>query len=245
MRDFLWRLWFLFRLLLASVAILVGYYRFLENNSLFIVRTNRFPEDILDSLREFALKWCKVRRAHRDVETILKPCRDLSWNPVPFPGRDVANQTDASKSEISLFEIRPAGEFSRFVIQSKTSAGRIKSSGGDFWRILLRGPATISPTVFDLSNGSYEVLFLVVEAGIYSLDVTLDYSLCDGYRDPPKDWFIIGNRLFWSIYFVIRLSGRRVWVHQISSLQMLVEFGLTHLSNDTTEIRVFQPSRTS
>ncbi|PFX34988.1 hypothetical protein AWC38_SpisGene234 [Stylophora pistillata] len=32
-----------------------------------------------------------------------------------------------------------------------------------------------------------------MDPGFYKLDITLDYSLCDGYRDPPKNWFIVGN----------------------------------------------------
>ena len=29
-----------------------------------------------------------------------------------------------------------------------------------------------------------------MELGIYQLSVYLDYSLCDGFKDPPRDWFI-------------------------------------------------------
>ena len=126
------------------------------------------------------------------MDSILKPCfYNISWNG-PSPER--ALQTDAGKSAISFFDIRPAGQFSRFSIQTKTRNGKLKHIGSDSWRVLLRGPATVSPTTFDHGNGTYEFLFLVMDLGVYKLDITLDYSLCDGFRDPPKNWFIVGKR---------------------------------------------------
>ena len=77
--------------------------------------------------------------------------------------------------------------------KKKTQNGKLKHIGSDSWRVLLRGPATVSPTTFDHGNGTYEFLFLVMDPGAYKLDITLDYSLCDGFRDPPKNWFIVGK----------------------------------------------------
>ena len=48
--------------------------------------------------------------------------------------------------------------------------------------------------VFDLKNGVYEVMFLVLEPGSYNAQVWLDYTLCDGVREPPHDWFIKGTK---------------------------------------------------
>ncbi|KAL9952516.1 hypothetical protein ACROYT_G039784 [Oculina patagonica] len=139
----------------------------------------------------FQENWCRIRRARVDLDSLLKPCfYNISWNGDP-PNRQL--QTDAAKSFISYFDIRPAGQFSSFSIQTKTHDGKLKLIGGDSWRVLLSGPATVSPTTFDHGNGTYEFLFLVMDPGVYKLDITLDYSLCDGYRDPPKNWFIVGN----------------------------------------------------
>ena len=70
----------------------------------------------------------------------------------------------------------------------------LKNSGGDSWRVYIRqGPSSLAPVVFDLNNGLYEVLFLVVEEGSYNAQVWLDYTLCDGVREPPHDWFVKGN----------------------------------------------------
>ena len=177
------------KLWLSAVAVLLLYYQFVSNevNS----RKHEQKMRISQNIYEFQENWCRIHRARVDIDSILKPCfYNISWNG-DSPNRQL--QTDAAKSFISLFEIRPAGQFSRFSIQTRTSNGELKLIGGDSWRVLLRGPATVSPTVFDHGNGTYEFLTLVMDPGVYKLDITLDYSLCDGYRDPPKNWFIVGE----------------------------------------------------
>ena len=177
------------KLWLSTVAVLLVYYRYVNNeaNSQKLEHQMRISKNI----DEFQENWCRIHRARVDVNSLLQPCNyNISWNG-DSPDRKL--QTDASQSFISLFDIRPAGQFSRFSIQTKTQNGELKLIGGDSWRVLLRGPATVSPTVFDYRNGTYEFLFLVMDPGVYKLDITLDYSLCDGYRDPPKNWFIVGT----------------------------------------------------
>lgn len=60
----------------------------------------------------------------------------------------------------------------------------------------LKGPSSLTGTVFDLRNGVYEVLFLVMEAGEYKIEARLDYTLCDGIRDPPMNWFKNGENSY-------------------------------------------------
>lgn len=82
------------------------------------------------------------------------------------------------------------GQFSRFWIQSVSIGGTLKSRGGDSWRVYIKqGPASLSPLVIDHQNGLYEVLVLATEPGYYKADIFLDFTLCDGFRDPPPDWF--------------------------------------------------------
>ena len=74
-----------------------------------------------------------------------------------------------------------------------TSDGVLKRTGGDSWRVYIRqGPASLAPMVVDHNDGTYEVMFLALEPGNYSTQVFLDYTLCDGYRDPPADCYIKG-----------------------------------------------------
>ena len=128
-----------------------------------------------------------------DWQAIINPCYDnKDWGKVKA-GWEKPNRTNASTSEIIFQDIRPAGEYSKIFIQSKTSDNITKVIGGDSWRVYVRGPANIAATLFDHNNGTYEALFLIMEPGIYQLLVYLDYSLCDGFKDPPRDWFIKGN----------------------------------------------------
>lgn len=139
---------------------------------------------------EFVSNWCRERQARLDWKAMLASCaEDTAWS---LP-RNRENATDPNMSFISLWDVQPVGEYSRFSIQSQTKAGKLKTQGGDSWRVRIRGPSSISAVVIDHGNGTYEVLFLVMEAGVYTLHITLDFTLCDGFRDPPSDWFIVGE----------------------------------------------------
>lgn len=141
---------------------------------------------------EFLKHWCRERHAGLDWEAMLSPCADqIAWN----SPRSKEDATDPNTSVISLWDIRPVGEYSRFSIRSQTVEGHPKRRGGDTWRVVLRGPSSISPTVIDHKNGTYEALFLVMEAGVYTMNITLDFTFCEGFLDPPVDWFIVGKSL--------------------------------------------------
>ena len=137
--------------------------------------------------------WCRVRRERVDWVQMMRPCKkNMSWWQKNW---NKYERTNAGKSIIISKDIRPAGEHSKFYIQSRTPDGRNKLNGGDSWRVKIKGKAWISPTVLDLENGQYEVIFMPMEPGRYSAEIYLDYSLCDGLRDPPNDWFIRGTRI--------------------------------------------------
>ncbi|XP_031567322.1 uncharacterized protein LOC116302232 [Actinia tenebrosa] len=139
----------------------------------------------------FVTDWCRVRKARLDWKELLKPCsKYIQWS---SKVKDTSLRTNATTSTIVFWELNPSGRFSRFVIQSRTKAKIPQKSGGDSWLVRIKGEAYISATVIDHDNGTYEVLFLPMEPGDYQAQIRLDYSLCDGYRDPPPDWFIIGN----------------------------------------------------
>ena len=76
--------------------------------------------------------------------------------------------TSPETSEIFGVEIRPAGEYSRFF---RTHNAQKKTIGGDSWRVHLDGPSYLAGTVFDLNDGVYEVLFLIMEPGAYKIDM--------------------------------------------------------------------------
>ena len=143
-------------------------------------------------IEDFRRDWLRQRRARVDWQGMMESCKDdMAWDPVKW---DKIHRSDASTSEIVFWDIRPAGEFSKILIQSITSDNRTKMIGGDTWRVFLRGPSKLAATVIDHHNGTYEALFLLTEPGVYMMTIKLDYSLCDGFRDPPRDWFIKGNK---------------------------------------------------
>ncbi|KAJ7374434.1 hypothetical protein OS493_007540 [Desmophyllum pertusum] len=143
--------------------------------------------------QDFRHQWLRQRRARVDWQSVIKPCIDnMAWGQVKTHWSKL-NRSSAVASDVMFWDIRPAGEFSKIFIQSKTSDHRTKLIGGDTWRVYVRGPSSVAVTIFDHNNGTYEALFLIMEPGVYQLLIYLDYSLCDGFKDPPRDWFIKGN----------------------------------------------------
>lgn len=151
-------------------------------------RLDNFRRSLVDPnprLDNFRRSWLRQRRARVDWQSLVEYCKDdMAWHPVKW---DKVHRSNASTSEIVFWDIRPAGEFSRIFIQSKTSDNKTKMIGGDTWRVSIRGPSKVGATMFDHHNGTYEALFLLTEPGNYELMVYLDYTLCDGFRNPPKD----------------------------------------------------------
>ena len=139
---------------------------------------------------DFKTKWCRIHQAKLDWKKYLAPCAGhTKWGIEHAGWSNKKLKTSAANSFISKWDIRPAGEFSRFFIQSKTSSNYSKNIGGDSWRIHIKGTSSVSATIFDHNNGSYEVIFLLMEAGLYQIEINLDYTLCDGFKDPPADWY--------------------------------------------------------
>ena len=170
-----------------------------SNFDLNMVEVISKPQVIFNSsiisrrFQDFRREWFRQRRARVDWERIIKPCGDnMAWGLVKNHWGK-GNRSSGRASEVVYWDIRPAGEFSKILIQSKTVDNRTKRIGGDSWRVYARGPSSVAATVFDHQNGTYEAVFLLMEPGIYQLMIYLDYSLCDGFKDPPRDWFIKGN----------------------------------------------------
>jgi len=199
-----------FSLIISTITLFcINFKQFYDNGSRErLFKKNSQKSYILDrELREmrehFRIHWKRERSLRTDYWSILKPCfRNTDWNQVKI-GWEKSERSNASTSSLIYLETRPAREYSRLFIQSKTTDGRDKTYGGDSWRVYVRGPASIAATVFDHNNGTYEALFLVMEPGEYRLEIYLDYSLCDGLRDPPWNWFIIGKSIqklgFWRL----------------------------------------------
>ena len=77
----------------------------------------------------------------------------------------------------------------------------------------------------------YEVVFLVVEPGDYLAQITLDFTLCDGLREPPVDWFIKGLKLkksfFTNISYKQNLRQLTPWRLSLPAGLYLLKCGLS------------------
>lgn len=144
----------------------------------------------------FKQDWCRMQRARLEWREVLGPCfNSTEWEEPNTVGQGINQISDPGKSFISRWDIKQAGEFSRFVIQTVTPSSDVKTIGGDSWRIHFHGASSLAPTVLDLGNGTYEVLFLIIEGGDYEAKIFLDYSLCRGFKDPPPFWFKKGKHM--------------------------------------------------
>ena len=142
---------------------------------------------------DFRRDWFRQHRARVDWKSMLKPCIDSTQWGVERKYWGKENRSSARTSQVVYTDIRPVGEFSKIFIQSKTADNRKKLIGGDSWRVHLHGPSSLGATVFDHENGTYEILFLIMEPGNYQVMIFLDFSLSDCLKEPPADWFIKGN----------------------------------------------------
>ena len=193
--------------------------------TLFVYFKFYFPLHATETIKrigilEFSKDWCRVRKVATNWKLLGASCEGNTEFGVDLPGWGIQNRTDPSKSFIPFMDIKPAGEFSRFSIQSQSYNGKPKTIGGDDWRVLIWGPSVLAPTVIDHGNGTYEVLFLILEPGTYFASVVLDYSLCDGMKNPPDYWFMIGKlwQRLGALIFYLRNQGNITHVVTVSKL---------------------------
>jgi len=128
---------------------------------------------------------CQQRWAQMDWLTILRPCRyKMEY------GRkiDEKDRTSTKWSHTLGLKFERTGEFSKLAIQSRKSDGRNKKTGGDTWRVFIRGKDHITPFISDLNNGVYEADFIALSPGFYKVEIVLESTLCQAFQDPPVDW---------------------------------------------------------
>ena len=138
--------------------------------------------------KEFKKQWFRVQKQRVDWKQILAPCANNTIVGQTPPGWGKENATSLKNSYVEYMDIRPAGQFSKFFIRTKTDDGRHKVIGGDFWKVILFGPAIVAATVFDHGNGSYEAVALIADPGSYSLVAIVERTLCEGMLDPTPQF---------------------------------------------------------
>lgn len=170
----------------------------LESNSVLeqFKSSTKTVHRLLETLKR---QWKRYTKLDTDWKAILEPCKnDMNWR----TRRTTDQQTNIATSSITT-NIQPAREFSSIHIRARTDNGENKTLGGDALRVYVRGPSALVAKVIDYNNGSYDALFLVQEPGNYTVYIVLDFSGCDGLRDPPSDWFIQGMSVLTKVYLTV------------------------------------------
>ncbi|XP_012564143.2 uncharacterized protein LOC105848537 [Hydra vulgaris] len=145
-----------------------------------------------DNDKFFKKYWLLQREYMSNFTRILEPCNnETEWMP-HYDSRKKRMHTSVKFSHVTL-DIQPAGQFSRIVIFSKDLTNNQKTFGGDVWRVFVYGETSVPVTLHDRLDGSYEAIFLIMDPGLYYANMHLDYTLCDGLKDPPQNWFVNGN----------------------------------------------------
>ncbi|XP_065666023.1 uncharacterized protein LOC101240934 [Hydra vulgaris] len=129
--------------------------------------------------------WCRVRSKAFTWREMIESCQEKSLFLL-----DPRYSSSSQLSRVGQVTIRPAGEHTLIRIDTYTKYGVLKSFGGDSFRVSFYGADVVSAAVFDLKNGSYEALALLLTPGEYRVDIFLEYTQCNGFKDPPTDWYL-------------------------------------------------------
>ena len=86
--------------------------------------------------KEFRKQWWRMQKQRIDWKQIISPCADHTVTGETLPGWGIENMTSLETSYVEYMEVRPAGQFSRFFIRTKTADNRNKTIGGDFWKVI-------------------------------------------------------------------------------------------------------------
>ena len=153
-------------------------------------RSNRRKITNLREINERMHRICENQR----FEKILEPCKNkLKWSQ---RATKKWKRTDIYLSVFHL-ELHPCGSASSLIIETFDFKGMRKRHGGDYWRVHVRQGTRYSAAVAmrDIGDGSYEGFFTFDDPGEYMMSCVLEYSECDGLRDPPPGWFTQGKVL--------------------------------------------------
>ena len=106
--------------------------------------------------REFQKQWFRMLQARIDWERMLIPCGYVnSAKNKTLIGFGKINETSKGTSFVEYMDIRPAGQFSRLFIRTRTKDGRYKEIGGDFWMVSLFNRITANAKINKYSATSH------------------------------------------------------------------------------------------
>lgn len=146
-----------------------------------------------DDEANFLRTWARVQRTQLDLREITGTCEKCVANKCPII--NPYQRTDVRTSYVTNEVIQRSGDFSRVYIRTKNASGYYRTTGGDGWQVYIKGPSISTATVFDLRNGTYEIVFLPVVSGQYTLFAYLIYTACVAINRPPRQQRVLGMML--------------------------------------------------
>ena len=140
-------------------------------------------------------KLCQIE----DYTKLVTPCLgQMKWT----DRSNVKTRTSSVKYSTVKITVRPYPYVSSVKIKTRDDLNRLKYSGGDYWDVKVINGNTrekklmVNIEMEDLNNGSYIGYFMLPKKkkeDTYKVVCNLEYSQCNGIRDPPLDWFIKGK----------------------------------------------------
>ena len=121
---------------------------------------------------------------------MIKPCLNNMKNRRKINRRNV---TRIEKSDI-IFEKNVDDTVLYIKIYSKNQDEEYKRVGGDWWKLeIIYDDISFTADMQDKNDGTYFTFISVLADGYYKIVITIFQSLCEGFMDPPEDFFKKGN----------------------------------------------------
>ena len=160
-----------------------------SNLELFIKNTTAEVHNInVLSLCKYSLFWNEAVFGISWKE-MLNPClHNMRYKKISNRN----NMTDITKSKIVI--TKSTDETTLHVaLYTKDRKNRYKHSGGDMWVVTVTSKySSFMVDMLDKNDGSYEIFIQVPRDGGYKVIFRILHSLCEGFMDPPNNFFKIG-----------------------------------------------------
>ena len=151
---------------------------------------------VQESICKHSLYWSKSAFTSSWKE-MIQPCLD-HMNHVQEVNRQ--NMTSIEKSDI-VVEKNIEETVLYIKIYSKTQQEELKRVGGDSWTIkIINSNISFTVDMLDRNDGTYETFISVPADGQYKIVITILQSICEGFMDPPKDYFKKGKRFCYDLF---------------------------------------------
>ena len=160
-----------------------------SNLELFIKNTTAEVHKInVLSLCKYSLFWNEAVFGISWKE-MLKPClHNMRYKKISNRN----NMTDITKSKIVI--TKSTDETTLHVaLYTKDRKNRYKYFGGDMWVVTVTSKySSFMVDMLDKNDGSYEIFIQVPRDGGYKVIFRILHSLCEGFMDPPNNFFKTG-----------------------------------------------------